>query len=265
MITKIISGCQTGSDQAALDVAIELGIPHGGWIPKGRVTEEGRLPAKYHLKEMPTTSYPKRTEQNVIDSDGTLIVSHGPLTGGSAFTEQMAEKHGRPCLHIDLNKTKKLQAAQNIESWITEHNIKILNVAGSRASKDPKIYQATKSILKTVFHLSVTEESSIQKALPMSAWPKTVDEAVAKLVEGLPLREKTRMANLREMELTSLAFSVGLVIKNEFGLWDGNEELIKSCQLVSGTEDLHPDDAAAVIIKELWKKLRETHSLRAVK
>ena len=81
MIDKIISGGQTGADRAALDVAIELGIPHGGWVPKGRKTEAGRLPAKYQLKEMPTDSYPERTEQNVLDSDGTLIISHGSLTG----------------------------------------------------------------------------------------------------------------------------------------------------------------------------------------
>jgi predicted Rossmann-fold nucleotide-binding protein len=100
MISKLISGGQTGADRAALDVAIDLGIPHGGWLPKGRKTEAGRLPAKYQLNELPTDSYPKRTEQNVIDSDGTLIVSHGPLTGGSDYTRQMAEKHGKPLMHI---------------------------------------------------------------------------------------------------------------------------------------------------------------------
>ncbi len=66
MVNKIISGGQTGADQAALDAAIELGIPHGGWIPKGRLTEEGQLLGKYQLQEMPTGSYTKRTEQNVV-------------------------------------------------------------------------------------------------------------------------------------------------------------------------------------------------------
>ena len=60
---RIVSGGQTGADQAALDVAIELAIPHGGWVPKGRRTERGPLPEKYRMKEMPTDSYPKRTEQ----------------------------------------------------------------------------------------------------------------------------------------------------------------------------------------------------------
>ena len=102
MIQKIISGGQTGADRAALDVAIELGISHGGWIPKGRKTEEGPLPEKYQLQEMPTGSYQKRTQQNVIDSHGTLIISHGKLTGGSAFTRRLAKIHKRPFLHIDL-------------------------------------------------------------------------------------------------------------------------------------------------------------------
>ena len=75
MITKIISGGQTGADRAALDFAIKMKIPHGGWIPKGRLAEDGPLPEKYQLLEMSTTSYPKRTEQNVIDSDATLILS----------------------------------------------------------------------------------------------------------------------------------------------------------------------------------------------
>ena len=68
-------------------MAIELNIPHGGWIPKGKKTEDGIIPDKYQLQEMPTASYPKRTEQNVIDSDGTLILSHGKLSGGSALTQ----------------------------------------------------------------------------------------------------------------------------------------------------------------------------------
>ena len=72
MIQKIISGGQTGADQAALDAAIKLGISHGGWIPKGRITEHGPLPDRYKLQEMPTDSYPARTEQNIIDSDGTV-------------------------------------------------------------------------------------------------------------------------------------------------------------------------------------------------
>jgi hypothetical protein len=148
MIKKIISGGQTGADQAGLDAAIELGIPHGGWIPKGRKTEEGPLPAKYKLKEMGTTSYPKRTEQNILDSDGTVIFTFGKLTGGSALTRKLAKTHGFPCLHVDLNKVTVGEGADLVRTWLENHNIKVLNVAGSRASKAPTIYNITKQILK---------------------------------------------------------------------------------------------------------------------
>jgi len=99
MIKKIISGGQTGADQAALDIAIKLGIPYGGWLPRGRKTEKGPLPDKYLLQELPDNSYSKRTEKNVIDSDGTLIMSHGKLTGGSELTRKIAENNDRHYLH----------------------------------------------------------------------------------------------------------------------------------------------------------------------
>jgi hypothetical protein len=101
-LKKIISGGQTGVDQGALDAAIFKGFPHGGWIPKGRITEDDPLPDRYNLQEMPTTSYEARTEKNVIDSDGTLILSHGRLTGGSRFTQNLAMRLDRPNLHVDL-------------------------------------------------------------------------------------------------------------------------------------------------------------------
>lgn len=148
MIEKIISGGQTGADQAGLDAAIELGIPHGGWIPKGRKTEEGPLPAKHKLKEMRTTSYPKRTEENILDSEGTVIFTFGKLTGGSELTRKLAKMHGFPCIHVDLSKVTVGEGANLVRSWIEKHNIKVLNVAGSRASKAPAAYDITKQILK---------------------------------------------------------------------------------------------------------------------
>ena len=102
MILKIISGGQTGVDRAALDVAIELSIPHGGWIPKDRKTEDGKLPDKYRLKEMPTSSYAERTVQNVIDSEGTLLLSRGTLAGGSELTHKTANCMSGPAFILTL-------------------------------------------------------------------------------------------------------------------------------------------------------------------
>lgn len=274
MIKKIISGGQTGADQAALDVAIESGIPHGGWIPKGRKTENGILPAKYKLQEMPTASYPKRTEQNILDSDGTLIISHGKLTGGSALTEKLANKHSRPCLHVDLNKTNGFRAAILVNSWLIQNGIEFLNVAGPRASKDPEIYQNTKDILKTVIHLDIVQDnmpdflqtpSQTKKRLNHLHSPRTVDEAIERLISEMPLKDKVFLANMEEEDLISLHPTLGVYIRDNFGLWSGNEELMNSCRSLMGEDKIHEDSASQLIISKLWQKLRETHVLRTVK
>jgi Circularly permutated YpsA SLOG family len=84
---------------------IKYRFPAWGWISKGRKTEGGGLPDNYKLKGIPTYNYPKRTEQNIIDSDRTVIISHGKLPGSSKLTQELDNKYNRPCLHIDLNKT----------------------------------------------------------------------------------------------------------------------------------------------------------------
>jgi hypothetical protein len=106
------------------------------------------LPEKYQLKEMETASYPLRTERNVIDSDGTLIVSHGELIGGSAYTREMAEKHGKPWIHIDADAVPMKEAIKLAWSWISENQIEVLNVAGARASQDARIYPTARAILE---------------------------------------------------------------------------------------------------------------------
>ena len=145
---KIVSGGQSGADLAALDAAIFSGIEHGGWLPKGRKTENGPLPFKYNLKELTTGKYRARTEQNVIDSDGTLICSFGPLTGGSALTEAFTIKHHRPCLHIDFELFPGDKAVAAVERWFHDNQIQILNVAGPRASNDPRIYNAVFTLIQ---------------------------------------------------------------------------------------------------------------------
>jgi len=269
LIKKIISGGQTGADQAALDVAIDLGIEHGGWIPKGRKKENGRLPDKYQLKEMPTASYPKRTEQNIIDSHGTLIISHGKLTGGSALTRRLAKKHKKPWLHIDLSKISVFIASREIINWLYEYKIEVLNVAGSRASKDPAIYDATVSLLKETLSLDFMEDEMLDTEETSHHWPQTVEEAVNYLIIGLSFKDKAKIAKMEENQLSSLHITLGEYIRDQFGLWTGNKELMESCRFVSKKYDIHYDlsegDASALIIRELWRELRETHSLRVVK
>jgi len=260
MIKKIISGGQTGADRAALDVAIQLGIPHGGWIPKGRITEKGPLPEKYRLQEMPTDSYQKRTEQNVIDSDGTLIVARGKLTGGTDYTRQMTLKHKKQLLGIDLDQTDLYNAASLVASWIKLRRIEILNVAGPRASKDRQIYSDVINILERAIQILRDEERG-SDSKPQQ--PETIAGAVERLVVELPLKDKTTIANMDEDDLINLHLSLGLSIRNKL-LYPRNDKLLESCRSVSQDKYLHWDQASSVIIRKLWERLRETHKLRIV-
>lgn len=153
MILKIISGGQTGADQAALDAAIITGTPYGGWVPEGRMTEKGPLSEKYQMEEMIGCGYSERTEKNILDSDGTVIISYGKLAGGSGYTMAVAKKNKRPCLHIDLNNQGMSGAVENILSWLRKYMIQVLNVAGPRASKDGKIYKAVFNLMEEVINV----------------------------------------------------------------------------------------------------------------
>lgn len=146
---RIVSGAQTGVDRAALDVALELGVPCGGWVPKGRIDEKGRIPERYPgLEETTTADWSERTEANVRDSDGTLILSRGRLTGGSKYTAEVAARLGRPFLHLDLATLSPREAARTAREWIDARGIETLNVAGPRASKDPGLYELTRQLLR---------------------------------------------------------------------------------------------------------------------
>ncbi len=155
MIKKIITGGQTGADQAGLDVAIKHGIPHGGWIPKGRLTEDGPLGEEYKLQEMETDSFPKRTEQNVLEADGTLVVTNGRLAGGSALTVRMAVKHNKPWLHVEIRKMSMIYAVRLVQAWLIDNGVSVLNIAGPRASHDPEIYAVVKSLMERLLGRSV--------------------------------------------------------------------------------------------------------------
>ena len=136
-VERIVSGGQTGVDRAALDFAIENGIPHGGWCPQGRLAEDGVIKDGYELRETPEADYSQRTEWNVRDSDGTVIFTVAcKLTGGSALTRDLAREHGKPCLHLSKQRDGDCAGAK-LRRFISRHKIKILNVAGPRLSTEP--------------------------------------------------------------------------------------------------------------------------------
>jgi len=150
-IIKIISGGQTGADIAGVDAAIESNISYCGWLPKGRKCETGIVPNTYtEFQELAKGGYPKRTEQNVKDSDGTVIFSYGKLSTGSALTAKLCKQHKKPCLYVDLELN--IDHLRLLQDWITEWDIKVLNVAGSRESKHQGIYNRVKNIMKSLLN-----------------------------------------------------------------------------------------------------------------
>jgi hypothetical protein len=146
-VDRIVSGGQTGADRAGLDVAQEHGVPVGGWCPRGRRAEDGMIDARYPLEETPSGDYLQRTDWNVRDSDGTLIVARPPLSGGTALTERYARERNKPVLVAHPDEP---DATARVLAWLAEHRIRVLNVAGPRESSGSDSYAATRRLLEAV-------------------------------------------------------------------------------------------------------------------
>ena len=145
----IQSGGQTGADRAALDWAIENGLRHRGWCPRGRVTEDGQLPQRYELLETESFRYAARTQMNVEGSDGTAILSIRPhLTGGSLLTRRLAQEARCPWLHLH---PEMKNPGQLLRQFVKDNKIEILNMAGPRASTEPNVYDFVKCVLNAAF------------------------------------------------------------------------------------------------------------------
>jgi len=148
---RIVSGGQTGVDRAALDAAIEAGLPCGGFVPKGRRAEDGRIPRRYPVEECGSASYAVRTELNVIHSDATLVLNRGRLAGGTLSTVEFCRKRDKPYCVLQLDRISAGQAARSIGIFLAQARPRILNVAGPRESKCPGIHQAAREALRLVF------------------------------------------------------------------------------------------------------------------
>ena len=149
---KIVSGGQTGADRAALDWAIDHDILHGGWCPTGRMAEDGQIPMRYQLTEVPDGGgYRQRTRANVRDSDATIIVSMASvLTGGSLATSRFANLMQKPCLHLHPDENWK----ESLANWLHGNAIHCLNVAGPRASSEPDVAAFTLAVLNEFLRLA---------------------------------------------------------------------------------------------------------------
>ena len=141
MLKKIISGGQTGVDRAALDAAMNNGFACGGYCPQGRIAEDGIIDAKYPLEELLSKSYAKRTLENVLCTDATLIIYNKTLKGGTALTSRLCQQHEKYYLLIDAKENDVASFTYNISDFIHQNKIATLNVAGPRRSQWAGGYQ----------------------------------------------------------------------------------------------------------------------------
>lgn len=157
-ISRIVSGGQTGVDRAALDAAMEAGIAVGGWCPRGRRSEDGLIPAAYPLKETTARSYRVRTEWNVRDSDGTLILVFDEISSGTKLTLDIARELGKPLQVVHLrppgtpglfsDEASLQDQIESILNWLTRHTVRILNIAGPRGSSNKAVYHEARRFVQ---------------------------------------------------------------------------------------------------------------------
>lgn len=154
---KIISGGQTGVDRAALRAVISLGIQHGGWCPPNRESGDGPIDEKFNLKETPNERSDKapeiprslRTEWNVRDSDGTLILTtiNPPYDPGTDWTIKAADLYNKLVLIIN---PKNKESVDLVLNWLKKNQIKTLNVAGPTEKSIPGIGEIAYDFVKVV-------------------------------------------------------------------------------------------------------------------
>jgi hypothetical protein len=153
----ILSGGQTGADRAALDFAIEFGLPHGGWCPRGRRAEDGTIDERYQLTETPSHRYNQRTEWNARDSDATVVFSIAAVaSGGTELTIELARRLGKPCLQLSAEAFSATgqNSAEQLLAFLAEHHVERLNVAGPRASQEPGVAAFVRRVLVAALDLS---------------------------------------------------------------------------------------------------------------
>jgi hypothetical protein len=264
-LPKIISSGIPGAESAALDVAIRLDVPYGGYAMDNSMLDAYRATRRYKLWEKSFQTSRAKDEANLHIADATLIFTHGELNRDLFFIDDYSVTHGRPSYHVDFNVTDPLQAAFQISIWTDKHNPKSIFVAGSRERIDKEIYQATFGTLFSFISLKRGEHPEPDRlTVDKKPWPKTVEEAIQNLIELLALKDKVAFAKMTADEVADLNLTLGNFIRNSFGLWADNQELMRSCSKAAGKEITHQDTASAVIIEKLVSELAQTHKLRKV-
>ena len=158
-LAKVISGAQTGVDRAALDAALAAGFPCGGWCPADRSAERGAIPERYPMSLLTQGGSRQRTLKNITDSDGTVILFNRALTGGTKLTRDLCIREKKPFIVLDAAQIAIERAVKAVLRFIMENDVRVLNVAGPRASGWPDGYGFALSIVSAVIERSTLAEA----------------------------------------------------------------------------------------------------------
>jgi hypothetical protein len=266
MIERIVASGKAGVAAVALDVAIKLGIDHHGWC-----RDEDPVPDKYRLESLPGASLGELVERAVASAQGSLYFTGSETVSFQLeTTRNVAFRLNKPLLVINLCRETGFSASQRIAVWIGENRIRVLHVDGegdSTPTRVPDLLEATffLTMMETAIPLSPGAVMDPASMDPQATVVQTVEAAVDHLEGTLPLKHRATIANMAAAELVSLHATLGEYINRNFDLFTAGSGLLADCRSRSGRWDLPPTDAAAVIIRSLWNRLRATCRIRIVK
>jgi hypothetical protein len=275
MVEKILTGAYREAERGAFDFAVERQIPVGGWAPLGWLSKAGLSVRPDGLREVPHSGSPNYAERNIFDADGTLILTHGELSGAAELARNFATRYKHPLLHIDLARTSRFQAAENITAWIAGIGIQVLHVTGNGPGRAPELYQATRDILETVFRLELASEAMAQRnqlsaapgagrrsPLPV---PRTIEDALKALTDLLSLKEKAEIGRTPERDLPRLYAQLGPYIERSLEWWRGNDALVASCLAAGRGRRADRNAPDEILIRTLWRRLKKDYGLRLIR
>ncbi|PIE67219.1 MAG: hypothetical protein CSA23_05050 [Deltaproteobacteria bacterium] len=271
MIDAFISNGTPGAGAAALDVAVKLGLDYTGWIAAGQTADE-----RFSLEIVTDVQAGSPIERAVEAADGCLFFVFGGRTCLRCETvKRIAGRHGRPSMILDLEQDSGFSASRKIAAWIVSHHVQKPYVDGDDdPDRSASVFRAVCDILEVTFFLfsignglgaslpSGGDEAYLTRSATV---PTTLPNAIDHLEAELSLKDRTTIANMEADALVSLHFSLGGYINRHFDLFTTNTDLLRECRKWSGQPHLLPGDAAAVIIRALWERLRQSCRIRIIK
>ena len=264
MLRKIIICGRSSAAKALLDTAPKFLIPCSQqgqadlWVDFPPIFDNNSLSQLSRRRSLAFIE-----QAMLTDAGGTLVISSTSSPAVAETILEMAQRHDHPLLNISLDAMAKFKTAQVIHQWINARGIEILQAVDLTSDHTDSVYDAVKNIFSVVLQFGLTREDEARHQAPPA--PQTIEEAVADLQDGVPLKDAITIANMQAEDLYSLQGTLGAYIIRHYGLQTGNHQLMDDCRDTARKDDLSADQAAHLIISALWDKLKRSHKLRIIK